>query len=37
MTASKWQVRQKMTRSSIERWRNYQPFLGPLLTLADVR
>ena len=37
MTASKWQVRQKMTSSSIERWRNYQPFLGPLLTLADVR
>jgi tetratricopeptide (TPR) repeat protein len=33
MTASKWQVRQKMSRSSIERWRNYEQFIGPLLTL----
>jgi tetratricopeptide (TPR) repeat protein len=33
MTASKWQVRQKMNRSSIERWKNYEPFIGPLLTL----
>jgi tetratricopeptide (TPR) repeat protein len=34
MSASKWQVRQKMTRSSIERWRNYEQFVGPLLALA---
>jgi tetratricopeptide (TPR) repeat protein len=33
MTASKWQVRQRMNRSSIERWRNYEQFIGPLLTL----
>jgi tetratricopeptide (TPR) repeat protein len=30
MSASKWQVRQKMNRSSIERWRNYEKFVGPL-------
>ncbi len=35
MTASKWQVRQKMNRSSIERWKHYQPFIGPLLTLLQ--
>jgi tetratricopeptide (TPR) repeat protein len=34
MTASKWQVRQKMNRASIERWRNYEEFIAPLLTLA---
>jgi len=34
MTASKWQVRQKMNRSSIERWRNYEKFISPLLILA---
>jgi tetratricopeptide (TPR) repeat protein len=33
MTASKWQVRQKMNRSSIQRWKNYEPFIGPLLPL----
>jgi tetratricopeptide (TPR) repeat protein len=33
MTASKWQVRQKMNRASIERWRNYGEFIGPLLIL----
>jgi tetratricopeptide (TPR) repeat protein len=33
VTASKWQVRQKMNRSSIQRWRNYEQFIGPLLTL----
>jgi hypothetical protein len=35
MTASKWQVRQKMSKSSIERWRNYEKFLGPLLGLIE--
>ena len=33
MTLSNWQVRQKMNRSSIQRWKNYEPFIGPLLTL----
>ncbi|HUE09824.1 MAG TPA: tetratricopeptide repeat protein [Steroidobacteraceae bacterium] len=35
MTASKWQVRQKMSKSSIERWRNYEKFLSPLLGLIE--
>ncbi len=34
-TASKWQVRQKITKSSVARWRNYQKFVGPLLSLTD--
>ncbi|HME38079.1 MAG TPA: tetratricopeptide repeat protein, partial [Steroidobacteraceae bacterium] len=33
ITASKWQVRQKMHSSSVERWRSYERFLGPLLPL----
>jgi tetratricopeptide (TPR) repeat protein len=33
MTASNWQVRQKINRSSVERWRNYEKFIGPLLSL----
>jgi len=33
MTASKWQVRQKMSKSSVERWRNYEKYLGPLREL----
>jgi hypothetical protein len=32
-TASTWQVRQKIYRSSVERWRNYQKFIGPLREL----
>ena len=32
-TASKWQVRQPIYKSSITRWKNYQPFLGPLSEL----
>jgi tetratricopeptide (TPR) repeat protein len=35
MTASKWQVRQKMSKSSVERWRNYEEFLSPLLGLIE--
>jgi len=27
-TFSKWQVRQKITQSSVERWRNYENFVG---------
>lgn len=30
-TASNWQVRQKIYKTSKERWRNYEKFLGPLL------
>lgn len=35
ITASKWQVRQKMNASSIGRWRNYEKFLTPLLPLRE--
>jgi tetratricopeptide (TPR) repeat protein len=35
-TASVWQVRQKMYRSSVERWRNYEKFIGPLRGLKDL-
>jgi len=35
MTASKWQVRQKINRSSVERWRNYEQFIGPLRGLSS--
>jgi tetratricopeptide (TPR) repeat protein len=34
-TFSKWQARQKINRSSIERWRNYRQFVGPLLNLVE--
>ena len=33
-TASNWQVRQKMHGASVERWRNYEKFVGQLLHLA---
>jgi tetratricopeptide (TPR) repeat protein len=32
-TRSRWQVRQKISQSSVERWRNYEQFIGPLLKL----
>jgi tetratricopeptide (TPR) repeat protein len=32
-TASTWQVRQKIYKSSVARWRNYEKFIGPLKTL----
>jgi len=35
-TASKWQVRQKIFRTSLERWRNYEKFIGPLMELEDL-
>jgi tetratricopeptide (TPR) repeat protein len=35
LTASFWQVRQKVYRTSLERWRNYEKFLGPLRALRD--
>jgi tetratricopeptide (TPR) repeat protein len=34
ITASKWQVRQKLSRASIGRWRNYADFIGPLHQLT---
>ena len=34
-TASVWQVRQKIYKSSVERWRNYGKFIGPLRSLKD--
>jgi tetratricopeptide (TPR) repeat protein len=34
VTASRWQVRQKMTASSAGRWRHYQHFIKPLQRLA---
>ena len=33
VTASRWQVRQGMSNSSVGRWRNYQQYLGPLAAL----
>ncbi len=32
-TASHWQVRQKIYQSSVERWRNYEKHVAPLLPL----
>jgi hypothetical protein len=36
-TPSTWQVRQSIYRSSVERWRNFQPWLGEFADLIDVR
>jgi hypothetical protein len=36
-TASRWQVRQRMQNASIERWRNYAPFIGALLQALQAR
>jgi tetratricopeptide (TPR) repeat protein len=33
VTASRWQVRQVMSTSSVGRWRNYEQHLGPLAVL----
>ena len=33
-TASAWQVRQKIYKSSVARWRNYEKFIGPLKALG---
>jgi hypothetical protein len=35
VTASRWQVRQVMSTSSVGRWRNYQRHLGPLAALPE--
>lgn len=34
-TTSKWQVRQKINRTSVERWRHYADHVAPLLSLLD--
>jgi tetratricopeptide (TPR) repeat protein len=36
ITPSKWQVRQKISRSSVGRWRHYEQFVGPLLRLMPL-
>jgi len=36
VTASFWQVRQKIYTESVERWRNYEKFIGPLRGLRDI-
>jgi tetratricopeptide (TPR) repeat protein len=33
ITASAWQVRQKVYKTSVARWHNYDKFIGPLKTL----
>jgi tetratricopeptide (TPR) repeat protein len=36
-TPSKWQTRQKIYRTSVARWRRYEPWLGPLRSLVPVK
>jgi tetratricopeptide (TPR) repeat protein len=36
ITASRWQVRQKINSGSIGRWRNYEPYLAPLRPLLEL-
>jgi tetratricopeptide (TPR) repeat protein len=35
VTASYWQVRQRIYTDSVQRWRNYRKFIGPLLDLRE--
>ena len=35
-TPSKWQTRQPIYRTSVARWRRYEPWLGPLRALVDL-
>jgi tetratricopeptide (TPR) repeat protein len=35
ITVSKWQVRQKISKASVGRWRNYERFVGPLRSLCE--
>jgi tetratricopeptide (TPR) repeat protein len=37
ITASRWQVRQKINANSVGRWRNYEKHLAPLLPLTESR
>lgn len=34
-TASRWQARQPIYRSAVDRWRRYEPYLGPLAALRE--
>jgi hypothetical protein len=34
-TPSKWQTRQPIYRTSVARWRRYEPWLGPLRALVE--
>jgi len=36
-TPSRWQARQPVYATSVEKWRHYEPWLGGLLELKDVR
>ena len=36
LTASHWQVRQKIYSSSVGRWKHYQKYIGPLLKLRNL-
>jgi hypothetical protein len=36
VTASRWQVRQKISASSVDRWRHYEGFVGPLKSLLEI-
>jgi Sulfotransferase family len=36
VTASAWQVRQRIYTNSVQRWRNYKKDIGPLLSLKDL-
>jgi len=36
LTASKWQVRQKIHSGSAGRWKNYEKFVGPLASLLEL-
>lgn len=36
LTASAWQVRQRIYSSSVGRWKNYRKFIGPLLELKGL-
>jgi tetratricopeptide (TPR) repeat protein len=36
VTASNWQVRQKISTSAAGRWRNYERYLGPLRSLTEL-
>jgi hypothetical protein len=35
VAASSWQVRQKISKSSVGRWTRYAKFIEPLLSLTD--
>jgi tetratricopeptide (TPR) repeat protein len=37
VTASFWQARQKIFKTSVQRWHNYEKFVAPLLALESLR